>query len=375
VAKIDIYLFADIWKASVQCGKVPNLPFLDFGVWQPAMKRSYEAVEPDVQREIADEYRPAKRGCGVKALARKHGLPIPTVRNIVKRSELHGDPVTERGHRPRVLGESQQAALEQELDDNPLATNRDLAAATDGAIAERTVSDYLARANPPFTTKVIQDQEPEEMTDDWKAAARGWVARVKKIPLGSRVYMDEAAIYDNDAPKRGRSRRGKPIFRPRPRYGSRYTLHVFAKRTGVVHWELSKKNADTKEVQRVAAAVAPKLTAGDVLIWDRLGRSGRCAAPVAQHYNPDAVASFEARGVSVQYLPAKGKYFNPLELLFNDLKTHYIRPAFPGNGEKLGVDALKAIIQFYMQDCAAEKLPGFFVARANGAVAIATQLI
>jgi hypothetical protein len=56
------------------------------------MKRCYEAVEPDVQREISGEYRAAKRGCGVKTLARKHGLPIPTVRNIVKRSELHGDP-------------------------------------------------------------------------------------------------------------------------------------------------------------------------------------------------------------------------------------------------------------------------------------------
>ena len=39
-------------------------------------------------------------------------------------------------------------------------------------IAARTVSDYLARAHPPFTTKVIQDQEPEELTEEWKEGAR-----------------------------------------------------------------------------------------------------------------------------------------------------------------------------------------------------------
>lgn len=114
---------------------------------------------------------------------------------------------------------------------------------------------------------------------------------------------------------------------------------------------------------------------GEVLIWDRLGKSGRAKHPVAQHYSPVALAEFEASGVTMEYLPPKGNYFNPLELLFNDLKSHYIRPAFPGNSRTLTFDALNAIIAGYMNDHAHDALPGFFKARANGATAFKNKLL
>lgn len=90
----------------------------------------------------------------------------------------------------------------------PFTSNRDLAAAVGGAIATRTVSDYLACADPPFTAKVAQDQEPEELSEDWKAAARTWLAQVRRIAMSRRVYADETGIYANEALKRGRSRKG-----------------------------------------------------------------------------------------------------------------------------------------------------------------------
>ena len=61
-------------------------------------------------------------------------------------------------------------------------------------IAVRTVSDDLARAEPPFTTKVIQDQEPEELTEEWKEGARKWLRGVKKICLDTRIYEDETPV-------------------------------------------------------------------------------------------------------------------------------------------------------------------------------------
>jgi transposase len=69
--------------------------------------------------------------------------------------------VTPRGHKKRKLEPEQERKLVAALDRNPLATNHQLAAAVNDTIAPRTVSDYLARADPPFTKKVIQDQEPE----------------------------------------------------------------------------------------------------------------------------------------------------------------------------------------------------------------------
>ena len=58
------------------------------------------------------------------------------------------------------------------------------------------------------------------------------------------------------------------------------------------------------------------------------GRSGRARNPKSQHYNPDVLAAIKSKGAKVLFLPPKAKYLNPLELLFNDLKQHYIRPAF-----------------------------------------------
>ena len=339
------------------------------------MKRRYAVVDPDVQRAIAAEWCPGVRGCGAITLAQKHNLPQGTVQNVLKRVKLHGDPVTERGHRGRKLDERQEVKLQHALDAHPFTSNRDLAAVVGGVIAPRTVSDYLARANPPFTAKVAQDQEPEELSDDWKAAARTYLGQVRKIAMSRRVYGDETGIYANEALKRGRSRKGKPIFRARSRWAKKYTLHVFARKTGVVNWELWEKNADTKEVERIAGAAAERMNIDDVLIWDRLGRSGRTPNPVAQHYSPTAIAAFRSRGVQVRYLPPKGKYVNPVEMLFADLKTHFIRPAYPENGKNMSFDAIHASVEQYMRERASATLPGFFKARANGANAIENQLL
>jgi transposase len=332
------------------------------------MSSKYRSVSPKTQRAIVSEYKANERGSGMKALASKHGLSPSTVRHIVERANMGGgDPVTPRGHRKRVLDSEQVAILESTLDQNPLATNRDLAAAVDNVIAPRTVSLYLKRADPPFTTKVIQDQPPEEKTPKWKKETKKWVRHVKDIRMDRRIYADETPVYANEAPKKGRSRRGQPIFRARTKYAKRYTLHMYVKKTHVVHWELCDINANTEEVERVAAAAALKMNEGDVVIWDRLGRSGRCASPTAQHYIPEAKASFEAVGATVEFLPPKGKYCNPIELLFNDLKSHYVRPAFPGNGKNLTKEQIESIIDRYVCEEAARTLPGFFVKRASSA--------
>ena len=339
------------------------------------MKRRYAVVDPNIQRAIAAEWCPGVRGCGATKLAQKHNLPQDTVKSVLKRVKLHGDPVTERGHRGRKLDERQAAKLQRALDAKPFASNRDLAAVVGGVIASRTVSDYLARADPPFTAKVAQDQEPEELSDDWKAAARTWLGQVRKIAMSRRVYADETGIYANEALKRGRSRKGKPIIRARSRWSKKYTLHVFARKTGVAYWALCEKNADTEEVERIATAAAERMNIDDVLIWDRLGRSGRALNPVAQHYSPTAIAAFRSRGVHVRYLPPKGKYFNPVELLFADLKTHFIRPTFSENGKNMTFETIHAIVEQYMRERAPATLPGFFKARANGATAIENQLL
>ena len=83
----------------------------------------------------------------------------------------------------RELDSREEVKLCRTLAQNSTATDRQLSAVVRGKVAARTVSDHLARADPPFTTKVIQDQEPEELSEEWRAGPRRWLEGVKKIRL------------------------------------------------------------------------------------------------------------------------------------------------------------------------------------------------
>ena len=71
------------------------------------------------------------------------------------------------------------------------------------------------------------------------------------------------------------------------------THYTFTQRTiACLHWDLSDQNADTKEIERVAVDAATQMNVGDILIWGRLGRSGRTLHPTSPALQPGC-----ARGV------------------------------------------------------------------------------
>ena len=330
----------------------------------------------EIQRAIVAEYRRGVRGCGAKALAKKYGLSPSGVVDIVGRAEKrHGDPGPQISWKKRKLSKTEELRICSHLDKHPDATNEQLAKVVHNKIAPRTVSDILARASPPFSTQKFVDQEPEEFTEEWKEESRGFVRKVKRLPFSRRVYGDETGIFSNDAPRFGRCRVGKKLFRKRKRSGKKYTLHAFGRENSVMYWELRDKNANDDEVLKVTKKASKRIEKDDALLWDRLGRSGRTKNPKAQHFNPEVVQCIEDRGGRVWYLPPKGKYFNPMELLFNDLKSHYIRPAYGMSNKEMSKDKLTRIIRKYMREVAPRTLPGFFRARANGADAIRLGII
>src|SRR6186713_319268 len=105
-------------------------------------KRRYGQLQPQLQRDIAADYRRGVRGHGLRALANTYQLPIPTVQHVVARATRPGgDPVAPRGHKRRKLNEVDEAKLCRTLERN--ATNKDLAA-VGNKISERSVSVYLA---------------------------------------------------------------------------------------------------------------------------------------------------------------------------------------------------------------------------------------
>ena len=114
-------------------------------------KRRYEEVQPEVQRSIVADYRQGVRGHGYIAIAKKLQLPVPTVQCVIARAKrAGGDPVAPRGHKKRKLDSGEETKLCRTLERDCTATNRQLRAVVRDKIAVRTVSHYLARADPPF---------------------------------------------------------------------------------------------------------------------------------------------------------------------------------------------------------------------------------
>ena len=88
-------------------------------------KRRYERVQPELQRDIVEDYQCGVRGHGYIAIARKHGLPVGTVPDVIVRGErAGGDLVAPRGH--KKLNSGDQTKLWRTLDQNSFVTNREL---------------------------------------------------------------------------------------------------------------------------------------------------------------------------------------------------------------------------------------------------------
>ena len=191
------------------------------------------------------------------------------------------------------------------------------------------------------------------------------------IPFDKRVYVDESFVYDNEAPKRGRSLRGTVIPRVRSRHGKRWTMYLAIRQSSLVHVPiLSTENAtDLNFYHYIWETLVPNLQPGEVVIWDRLGKAGRCKNPTKQHYNPDVIRMIENAGCQVKFLPPKGKYFNPIELVFGCIKTYlrndthntvaYLEPRARSEEE------MKDSVEKACKKINSTQLQGFFRDRAN----------
>ena len=183
--------------------------------------------------------------------------------------------------------------------------------------------------------------------------------------------MDESFVYDNEAPRFGRSLKGERIPRSRSRHGKKWTVYLAIRKAGLVHPPvLSDESAnDLNFYHYVWQHLVPNLLQGEVVIWDQLGKAGRCLNPNKQHYNPGVKRLIEEKGCQVMFLPPKGKYFNPIELVFGILKTHlrnrYTVSAACLKRRTRTEEELKADLEFATNQITALKLEGCFRERSN----------
>lgn len=197
--------------------------------------------------------------------------------------------------------------------------------------------------------------------------------KVSRIPLSSRVYMDETYIMKEPLAIMGRSPKGKVIHKPGARHSPRCVVLSAIRQNEIMHPAIVKNygtmtNEDFEEY--VKDTLAPLLQPEDVVFWDRAGKRGRQANPTELHWSPAAKQAIERAGAKLQLLPAYGKLFNPIELLFSATKSHFskMRRALQPDW-KTRFPPFPTIKRLYLE--AEEKIESkhilqYFKVRANG---------
>ena len=272
------------------------------------------------------------------------------------------------GSRPKLTANETEQLLDL-FRTNPGTTNDQAAVFLNHKIKPQSVSNYLKRAG--FTRKEFTDEQENYGNQESIQEIKNYYSLLQEIPEPKRVYMDESFIYDYETPRFGRSLKGERIPRSRSRHGRKWTVYLAIREDGLVHPPiLSDESAnDLNFYHYVWQHLAPNLRRGDVVIWDRLGKAGRCANPSKQHYNPDVKRLIEEKGCQVMFLPPKGKYFNPIELVFGILKTHlrnrYTVSAACLERRTRTEEELKIDLDYATTQITALKLEGCFRERAN----------
>ena len=149
----------------------------------------------------------------------------------------------------------------------------------DGIVKARSISNYLRSAS--FTRKKINN-EPENYPDQRVLEeTKEYLNLIQTIPHERRIYMDESFIYDNETPNRGRSLKGQRIHKKRKRHGKQWTIYLAIRLEGIVHDPvISMENAtDSNFLEYVRNVLTSSIREGDVVIWDKLGKAGRCKNP------------------------------------------------------------------------------------------------
>lgn len=235
-------------------------------------------------------------------------------------------PHYDRGGRLPALSPAEVRRLERALVNDPYLTNRDLAGVVGNKITPQAAGLYIKKSSLHFVQKLEQLDVEASFTERNAAEGTAFQKKVARVPLYKRVYVDETWISAGVRRRTGRFPSGSPAWTPRNRKYPRKTVIAAVRRGGWVQPSriYNKGSITTAEFEEwVQNDLAPNLEEGDVVLWDRLGKSGRALNPTAHHFSPTAAAAIAARGATLLFLPSYGKHFNPIEVLFGEEKRIY----------------------------------------------------
>lgn len=285
-----------------------------------------------------------RRGVGVQQAAFDAGIAdYRTVSRWKAESESGKVTPSKRGRKPKIeLNSPVDKYARSCATQRPFAPVTDIVkqvARTKGVVTSRSGMTRLLYQRPPKGRRYKLKKPLKSSTD--KNLARiidmqaGYMEGLKQaidsnaITTDDLYYEDECPIRAGELPAKGRVLETETLYGREPYICPTFTLLSVIGPTKWIKCWLLKGSANDEVVEdfmtrrQAPPAHAPNLGGSPItrlipqhkyLVWDRLGRAGRCLQPNKQHYNKIVKRSLETRGVIEVKLPPKGHEFNPIEV-------------------------------------------------------------
>ena len=137
--------------------------------------------------------------------------------------------------------------------------------------------------------------------------------KVRDVPQGKLIFIDETAFWIGMSREIARSEKGQKAFCLRPFYkGRKMTLIGAISIKGVVAKKAIKGSMKGKDFHYfVKNDLVPKLNSGDVVVMDNLNI----------HKMEGISELIASAGARVEYLPPYSPDFNPIEMLWSTIKS------------------------------------------------------
>ena len=137
--------------------------------------------------------------------------------------------------------------------------------------------------------------------------------RIRDVAPDKLVFIDETGFWVGMSRSAARALRGKKAYHLREFYrGQKLTMIGAIKRGTILatkRLERSMKSDDF--LAFIQVNLAPHLKAGDVVVMDNLN----------SHHRVEVREIIESVGASVEYLPVYAPEFNPIEMMWSQLKS------------------------------------------------------
>lgn len=138
-------------------------------------------------------------------------------------------------------------------------------------------------------------------------------AKIREVDPDKLVFIDETGFWVGMSRTVARALRGYRAYDLREFYrGKKVTVIGAIKCAEVVAIKIiegSMKGDDFEAFIKID--LAPKLEVGEVVVMDNLN----------SHHRPEVAESIEAVGASVAYLPIYSPEFNPIEMMWSQIKS------------------------------------------------------